>query len=133
MPSFHKFQVLYKISLPLFRRHVFTLSKSNNYKTLFNTSLAQLFNFFRSVNHNTNKRLLLNRTRLTATSLAACGLFNWDEHRITNEEIKNEVKEMMNVFEPVPGENPVSETDGKLKIDFEATRNFQVKIVNLSE
>jgi len=37
---------------------------------------------------------------------------------------------MMNVFEPVPSENPASGTDGAtLKIGFEATRNFQVIII----
>jgi len=123
MPNFYKFQVLFKIPSPLFHRHIFTLSKINKYKTIFNNNLANFFNFVRIINQTANKRLIsINRKKLTATSLAACGLFNWDEHRITNDEIKKEVNEMMNVFE-----STTKNDDFRLKIDFEATRNFQDK------
>ncbi len=130
MPNFNnKFQVLLKICRPLFHRHVFTSSKLNDFKTFFNTSFAHFLKIARNINQAPTKRLIYDRRKIATTSLAVYGFFSWDENRITNDDIKKEVVEMMNVLESASGDKNLTEMNGaRLKIDFEASRSFQVFI-----
>lgn len=71
-------------------------------------------------------------------TFAACGLFSWDQFRISNEEVKSELTEILKEFSSIEKEESGSDntdnTDDKnqvveSRINFEASRRFEVAIV----
>lgn len=65
-------------------------------------------------------------------TFAACGLFSWDQFRISNEEVKSELTDILKEFNSV--KNGENDTDNKKddknpvvesRINFEASRNFE--------
>lgn len=90
-----------------------------------NTSkLKQTFSrFFKQLNHNFKpiSRLDSPKKRVgITTSLAACGLFSWDEFRISNDEVTIEIKDILDQF------NLDAKSQSE-RIDFEASRSFENK------
>lgn len=68
-------------------------------------------------------------------TFAACGLFSWDQFRISNEEVKSELTDILKEFSSIEKrENGTDNTDNKnqvveSRINFEASRSLEVAIV----
>lgn len=84
-------------------------------------SFIDLTNFFKRINLRRTINQLNNKKGLV--SLAACSVFTWDDHRITNNEIKTEINEILKVFEQ---DNTEIAKKNFNRINFEASRQFEV-------
>ena len=73
---------------------------------------------YQSNNHNNSHRSQQLRKGYI-TGIAACGLFTWDEYRITNDEVKAEINEILTTFKMSD-----QQTSAK-RIDFELSRQFE--------
>lgn len=83
-------------------------------------NIKQAINRF---NNNNNKN---NSKTGSLVSLAACSVFAWDEHRITNNEIKREINEILKVFDDKHNKTDVAKENFN-RINFEASRKFEDK------
>lgn len=61
--------------------------------------------------------------RSLVSSAAALGLFNWDDHKITNEDISNEVSEILSMFTMERREDEASK--GRIHIDIDKSRGYE--------
>jgi hypothetical protein len=113
------------IDIKAFVRHVnfkFNLVRRelNDRSQLF---LRNCIALFRNVQFHTKPSLAnLGRASLTAS----VGIFNWDEHKITNEEVNKEVSDILTLF-GIESEKQTSPDDQRTskKIDFEASRKIE--------
>lgn len=118
-----------------FRRHESNFFKYNQTKSIFKETNSRFFNSFLLLFNLFLKnfsakldliklRLLKNRSRFIA-SISAVGIFSWDEHRITDEDIKIEVNDIMKTFTNVNNKNENDENEYVRSIgviDFEKNR-----------
>jgi hypothetical protein len=118
-----------------FRRDESNFFKYNQSKPIFKENNSRFFNSFLLLfnlflkNFNVKLelvklRLLKNRSRFIA-SISAVGIFSWDEHRITDEDVKKEVNDIMKTFTSVNNKNENEENEYVRSIgviDFEKNR-----------
>jgi hypothetical protein len=82
--------------------------------------------FFRDAHHAKPSNTLANLARTSLT--ASIGIFNWDEQKITNEEMKREVSDILTVF-GIENEKQAEQSGERTskKIDFEASRKIETE------
>lgn len=96
------------------------LKSSPNYVRFRNFKMS-FSNVYKSVQA---KLRLMNRRKVM--SLSATGtLFQWDDFKITNQDVKNEVNEILAMFKSTSDNDPAAGSVGK--IDFEKSRSLQAE------
>lgn len=110
-------------------RKLFDLNKKMNLKTkIFIQLFLSIFKNFMLKIENFKFKLellsLFNRKNFASLS-AMGGLFTWEEYKLTDDDIKHEVNEMMNLFDVYPEKESAQEaakSPHKVTIDFESAR-----------
>ncbi len=89
-----------------------------------------VFNLFKKIKFRpiTSNKTNTISSRRGYTSLAACGLFTWDQFRISNQDVKTELTEILKEFTAKNCENTDNDVARESRINFEASRNFGVII-----
>ena len=101
------------------------LNRKINFKS------KQLLNFFLAIYKNIlfkcQNYKLINRKNFASLS-AMGGLFTWEEYKISDNDIKHEVNEMMNLFDPCPDKDNTRDKNKNqhiVKIDFDTARSIE--------
>lgn len=111
-----------------FKRHSF-YSHKGHYEMQIKSAISHIAGHFRRMNLTlvTSKEIKSTKNRKTFASLAALGLFSWDDYRITNNEVEKEIHEILGTLNTNNKNDDQEQNLNKHRIDFEAARLFEDK------